>query len=302
MLEPLKVLVTRWTLGFDGIPPELSPARLRGALLIRYRRAVCPRSRWNDRCDACPLLAGCSYGQVFAARPVADVPLRRYRTLPRPYLFRPDPRRRDRFELVLVGAATALLPRFVEMFRKLGERGFVRGSPRFTVAAIEEVCPTGVVPLDPASPPRARPLDEWVPPWCGPDVRIRFLTPTTVRDREQVLRRPEPGPVLRRLRDRLAALGAAWCGRAPRWPYRRLGEMADAVRLEAARVHWVERKRRSGTTGRVYPVSGFVGTAVWRGLDPTLWPILAAGAVVGVGRHCAFGNGWLEVESAASRR
>jgi len=297
VLEPLTVAITRWKLSFPGIPPRISSTQLRGALLRRYRRSVCPENRWDDPCETCPFLQDCSYGQVFAARPVDMEVLRGFRTVPRPYLFRLDPVRRDTFWLTLVGAASALFPRIVTIFRSMEHRGLSHDSPPFTVKSIDQVTPSGARPLRPGELPEARPLGEWIPPFSpGCDTVLHFLTPTTLRESGRVLRNPEPGPMIRRLRDRIAALGAAWCGGSPAWDYRELGKLADHVTLGGDETRWLEIRRRSRTSGNPYPASGFIGRATWSGVRPTLWELLCGGRILGVGKSCTFGNGWFTIE------
>ncbi len=298
MLAPLKVLVTRWRLRFHGDGGSVDPVILRGALLLQYRRMVCPKPRWNDPCDPCPHLAECSYGQLFAARPAHMKVLTRNAAVPRPYVFRPDPRVDSTFQLVLVGSAAALLPRITRIFLKLESRGLHRGGPPFELAGITCLEPGGERPLSPDDPPAPRPLDDWVPGGLGPDLLLRFTAPASIASGGSPVDRPEPGPVIRRMRDRLSTLAAAWCGGPPEWDFAALGRLADAVALLEDRTTWVRRRRRSGRTGESYSISGFTGEALWRGVPPELLPIVAGCSLVGVGKRCAFGNGAFEVHPA----
>ncbi len=301
MVEPLSVLVTRWTLRFEGVPPELTPARLRGALLRTYRRMVCPRPRWNHDCWRCDMLGECSYGAVFAARPPDVAVLRRIRSLPRPYLFRTDPIRRDRFVLVLVGSTARLLPRIVRIFERLTARGLTPEAPPGRLERVEVLEPDGGVSDAPGSGPRPLPLTAWLTDLTRPStLRLEVISPTEIRARGRMVRDGAPGPFLCRLRDRLSSLSAAWCGGPPAWDYDALGELAHRIVVRSSRISWAERTRRSGTTGRRYPASGFLGTMEWAFVDPLLLPLLAAGELLGVGRHCAFGNGWFRVRDAGS--
>ncbi len=298
MLEPLTVLATRWSLRFEGPGGVLDPVVLRGALLLQYRRMVCPRSRWNDPCAPCPLLAECSYGQVFAARPTSMPTLTRNAALPRPWIFHPDPDDPAAFRLVLVGSAAALLPRIVRIFERLGPRGLRREDPPFRILKIEHLLPGETRPLDPAAPPDPLPLDLWTQPGLGPDLLLHFLTPTSISAGGRPVDRPEPGPVIRRMRDRVSTLAAAWCGGPPHWDFKRLGELAGAVRLEADATRWVRRRRVSGRTRESYSISGFVGEALWRGIPQELLPIVSTCRLLGVGKRCAFGNGAYDLHPA----
>lgn len=277
---PLRFHVTTWTLEWLRDPPALSPQMIRGAALTTYRRSVCPRTRWQMACERCELLDSCSYGQVFESRPARSDVLRSNRTLPRPYLFRVPPGRRDVFSLTLVGEAIGLLASFRRAFDVIGERGIGRGRDRYRVSSVR---PVGVSELAHRS---------------GGRVALEFVTPTVIRDAGQTVVAPVPGPVLERQRDRISALAATWCGGAPPWDFALLGELAGGARLAVDRSRAVSSERRSGTSGARYPVAGFVGAAEWEDVDHRLLPLLAAGQYVGVGRGCTFGNGWYRLLSS----
>lgn len=283
--------VTRWTLAFDGLAGDLTAPTLRSALLEDYRRDVCPRERWNLDCGRCELVDGCSYGRIFALRPADVGVLRGLRALPRPYLFRPDRERRDRVSISLVGSAAGLLPGLADTMRRLGRRGLAADEPPFRIVGIERLHPDGWKPCEAtAAEPIA--VDSCI---SGPSPRraeVRFLTPTRILQDGRAVRAPRPGPVLRRLRDRLSALSAAWCGGPLSLEFKALGDRAEEVRLLHDGTRWVRTARRSAGNRNVYPLSGFTGTAVWSGLDEPLWALLAAGQQLGVGKGCPFGNGW----------
>ncbi len=241
------------------------------------------------------MLERCSYGAVFSARPGGLTVLRKLRALPRPYLFRMDPIRRDRFTLLLVGNAAPLLPRIAAIFDRLGRKGLTPGGPPAEIESIEVIEPESTVPYDGGLAPPPHPLDEWIGEYpVTRTVRMVFLTPTEIRAQGRIIRDAAPGPVIRRIRDRLAALSAAWCGGPPDWDYQAIGEFADRILLRDPKLRWVGQSRRSGTSGHRYPSSGFSGSVTWDFVAPELLPLLLAGQMLGVGRHCSFGNGWYE--------
>ncbi len=292
VLHGITVSLTRWHLAFAAPPPDLTPARLRGMVLFRYRRMVCPRTRWRSDCSRCPLLSECSYGAVFAARPPAVPNLSRNRTVPRPYLFRLEPTGAFTFSLLLVGSANALFPRIRTLFDQVGRRGVIPGGTQFRVALVRAVTTVGLTGLEPGAVPPLVPLSRLVPhPRPASEVRIEFLTPASIKERGTLIRHPRPAAVISRIRDRLSALSIFWCGHEPAWDFRAIGERAATIRLEGDETRWVSAHRVSGTSGHRFPLSGFTGTARWIGVPADLWPLLTAGELVGVGKGCIFGNG-----------
>ena len=124
---------------------------------------------------------------------------------------------------------------------------------------------------------------------------LRFHTPLELKDRGVSVTRPEFGPLVRRLRDRVAAL-SAFFGEAPLdLDFRALGDAADAVELVEDRTRRVAVARRSSLTGQRHDIGGFIGEARYRGESiGALMPLIRLGEVVHVGKHAAFGNGCIE--------
>ncbi len=300
-LTPLTLVRTRWALSEQnpaGRP--LTEIALRGAILMTYRRSVCPPSLLDADCSRCDHLDACSYGQVFAARPAAFESLRTNRTIPRPYLFRVLPDHSKAFELTLFGSAAALLPRFASIIERIGETGIYlrRGRPpwRFSISG-KTLLPLGERPASLQFPFEPRSVQPWIDS-IGPfgTVRIVFKTPTAIKAGGIIQRRADPEGFFSRLRDRLSLLSSAWCGTPLDWDYRAIPGLARQIKVIEEDFRFVDIRRRSGTTGHTYFQSGFVGAAVWKNLPLELWPLLAAGTLTGVGKGCAFGGGRYSVE------
>jgi hypothetical protein len=90
-------------------------------------------------------------------------------------------------------------------------------------------------------------------------------------------------------------LATCWCGGPPDWDFTAIGAAADEIRVVDDQTRWIRSSRRSGRTGESYSISGFIGDAVWTGVPLEIWGLLQAGAVLGVGKGCAFGNGQYEL-------
>ncbi len=290
-------------------------AILRGALALTFRRLVC--HDMTLACRECPLRSDCPYPEVFeTAPPPGSDRLRNFSDIPRPFVFDPpeDPRATFgpddsvSFGLTLVGRATRHLPYFVAALQALADEGMGPRRARFVLEAIEAldasgssvaVYREGESSMTLAAPSvRASDLMQ-----AGDEARVavalRFTTPVDLRDGGRPVARPEFGPLVRRLRDRAAALAAFFCDAPIEVAFKRIGSVADSVRLLEDRTHRLEIDRRSARTRQRHDIGGFVGKARYQGeAIGGLMPLIRLGEVIHVGKHSAFGNGRLEVIDA----
>lgn len=143
-------------------------------------------------------------------------------------------------------------------------------------------------------------------------VTLSFLTPTYLRADGEVVRRPEFHHVFKRLRDRINALYTFFGDGPLDVDFRGLGERAEQVRTVSSRIEWVERFRTSSKTHQRHELSGFVGEATYEfpvsnsenslvgsesgisNLELLKW--MLAGELIHVGKHTAWGNGWIQVQ------
>lgn len=281
---------------------------LRGGFGYAFRRQVC-----HDLalvCRACPKYAHCAYPPVFeSAPPLGAERLRTLTDIPRPFAFDPpdDPRTlfgpgdELGFGLVVVGRANARLPLFVAAFHDLARAGLGPRRGGFTITAVEAQAADGshhaVVGDSVPDAPQLRAADLLRP---GDDARtrvtLRFETPLDLRDGGRPVDRPAFGALIRRLRDRAAAL-AAFFGDAPlELDFRGLGACAESVRLAEDRTRRVQVSRVSGRTRARHDIGGAIGEARYEGdAVGALMPLIRLGELIHVGRHAAFGNGRLRV-------
>jgi CRISPR/Cas system endoribonuclease Cas6 (RAMP superfamily) len=122
--------------------------------------------------------------------------------------------------------------------------------------------------------------------------RLEFLSPTFLRTESF----PEFGPLFCRLRDRIANLSALYGSGPLDLPFRELTERSHSVQLASHRLEEVRRERLSRSTGQRHPYGGFVGEAVYEGDLTPFAPFLEAGYYTGVGKHTAWGNGWIRAQ------
>ena len=74
-----------------------------------------------------------------------------------------------------------------------------------------------------------------------------------------------------------------------------MGERAAAVRMTRCDLRHVQGERRSGRTGQVHPLGGFIGVGEYEGDLGEFVPILKAAEWTGVGRQTVWGKGDVRV-------
>lgn len=144
--------------------------------------------------------------------------------------------------------------------------------------------PASVVPLDPA--PGDAPV---------PRVSLRFITPTELKSGGGVAERPEFPILFARLRDRLSTLRSLYGAGPLGIDFRAMGERAAAVRIVSSGLQWEQVKRKSGRTGQVHSIGGFIGEVAYAGDLREFLPWLRAARWVGVGRQTVWGKGDVRV-------
>ena len=77
-----------------------------------------------------------------------------------------------------------------------------------------------------------------------------------------------------------------------------LGKIAEEVRTVACNVTWTERFRTSSKTRQRHELSGFMGEATYQGYFSEHLSWLLLGELVHIGKHTAWGNGWIELGKA----
>ncbi|MBL8219881.1 MAG: CRISPR system precrRNA processing endoribonuclease RAMP protein Cas6 [Bryobacterales bacterium] len=121
---------------------------------------------------------------------------------------------------------------------------------------------------------------------------ILFLTPTEIKGNNgHLLREPEFGTLMARIRDRISALRALY-GEGPLdMDFRAFALRASKIRMTAADLRRTSIERLSTRTGQRHPLGGFTGGATYEGELGEFAPYLHAAAYTGVGRQTVWGKG-----------
>lgn len=286
---------------------------IRGGFGTLFRRLVCVDHRLE--CVACELRYQCAYTQVFNPFvPPGAERLSKNQNIPRPFVVKPPLETQQRylpgeslvFDFVVVGEAIAYLAYFIVAFRELCQGGFGLNRARCHLALIEAISPNGetCVVYDGRDslvhPPQQnvswQHLMDRAQAWPeGHEVRLRFLTPTTLKAEGKIVTVPQFHQLLKRLRDRLNALAYFYCGQPLDLDFKALGERAEQIQTVATHSRWLERSRHT-RRGFTQNLSGFVGEVTYRGELRPFLPLLLLGEYMHVGKNAAFGNGWYRLE------
>src|SRR6185312_11486411 len=313
------------------VPAVNKANMLRGAFGHSFRKLCCVPQCANAR--ECPLESSCPYKIIFEPSPPADADrLRRNQDVPRPFVFRAsaDDKKtkflsgeKFQFSLVLIGRALDHLPYFVLSFRDLAAQGIGLNRAKCELQLVEEQTLHSLLQADrPASQPldhkifassdqvfhspQGLDLPQWIAqrlhqlsscPGCDQKISISFLTPTLLKAENAIARSPEFDHVFKRLRDRINSLSTFFGGGPLSADFAGLGLRAEQVRTVSSDVQWVERFRTSSKTFQRHELSGFTGTAVYAGDLHEFLPWLALGELIHLGKHTAWGSGWISVST-----
>ena len=296
-------------------PPGKAANVIRGALGHAFRRVACSPS--CKGAVGCKTAIDCAYARIFEPHALGEHPSG-LADPPRPFVLRaagldglhvapgvgfsfgvnllwPDPRAIAHFVLALNDVAR----------EGLGPgRGVVSLQRAVTLDAAGEVAGTvyevaGTVYDDGRMRDGVAPKPVSISLEGEPGVRqirVGFVTPTEVKS-EGGSPGPEFGVLLARLRDRISNLKALYQDGPLDIDFRAMGERAQRVRIVGSRLVRVETERRSGRTGQVHPLGGFVGEADYEGELGEFMGFLRVGELVGVGRQTVWGKGEIRVRT-----
>jgi hypothetical protein len=278
---------------------------VRGAFGEIFRHLVClPQCRDARTCER---RLSCPYARVFEPSLLAGPS--GMADPPRPFVFRAahldgrrvPPGEEFFFGVNLFDTQEPLIAYFVASFAQLAREGLGPHRGRAVLEKVTSVAPqAGKLVFDGPTHRFHEPIEPLaldLTPDAAPvgRLRIEFLTPTEIKGGDQVVARPEFGTLFARARDRVSALRGLY-GEGPLpIDFRAMGERAAAVRMTRCDLRHVQGERRSGRTGQVHPLGGFIGVAEYEGDLGEFVPILKAAEWTGVGRQTVWGKGAIRV-------
>lgn len=290
-------------------PPYKSGNIVRGAFGSIFRRIVCMPSCREAK--SCEVRSSCPYAVVFephAARGEGPSGLADW---PRPFVFRAAhldgstvcTGEAFHFDIHIFDVRNPALEYFVLAFAQLAREGLGPGRGRAELSGVDQSNLEGAAltrvfdgerfRIGELAPPISLGIGEAVEPVNR--VRVRFVTPTELKDGHQVADRPEFRVLFGRLRDRISTLRTLYGAGALEIDFRAMGERAAAVRMVRCELRKAQVDRRSSRTGQRHSLGGFVGETEYEGNIGEFMPYLRLGRWVGVGRQTVWGKGELEI-------
>lgn len=209
------------------------------------------------------------------------------------------------FGLNLVGDTALNYTLFTLAVSRLGQTGVGFGRGRFFLTGIEALNPfTGesesLMTGGHSRMPTLTVTHEQVQAVAArlPDDRLtlRFLTPTRLVERGQLVKTPQFRPLAARLLERLENLEREYAGGGS-WKerYLSLTEAAQDIQLVHDRTRWLEVRSGSRRQGRMTPISGFIGEAAYTGSLSPFREWLVWGMLLQVGKNVVKGNGVYQI-------
>jgi hypothetical protein len=291
--------------------PSRLPNMLRGTFEISFRRLVCHDLSLD--CRACPLVGTCPYPAVFRPTPPPGSDrLSRAQDLPRPFVFEIGDMHTMEFRpgdtlnvgITLFGEANRFLPYFIVALRALADRGLGSARGRLRLARVTAKTSGGEQEVFEEASSVIRSygqglrLRDLVRPEDADAqrIRVRFLSPTTLKRNGHLVEQPSFADLVCRARDRVSALSSFFGDGPVEMDFAGVADKAAQVRTVDCRVEWQRRARRSSRTGDVHEISGFSGEAVYDGGLGDWMPLLRLAEASHVGKYAVWGNGWMAAD------
>lgn len=291
---------------------------IRGGFGSTFKRIVC-----HPNCVApeiCDLRFVCPYTAVFNPFvPEGSEKISKNRDIPRPFVIKPPletketylPGERLSFDLVVVGKPKDYLPYFIVTFKELSHTGLGRSRTPCELVSVEAVSSEReITPVYSSDDNLVRPPSRDIrwsdllgPPSANGNgtgklgkIKLRFLTPTTLKVDGRVVQKPGFGEIIKRLRDRINGLSYFYCGQGLEIDFKAFGKEAETVKTVRDSTRWVDSSRYSRRRDVSHDLSGFVGEVVFEGELGPFIPYLRLGEYLHVGKNAVFGNGWFQIE------
>lgn len=295
--------------------PTYSGSAWRGLLGHSLRRSVCVTRA--PTCEGCLLRQQCAYSTVFESPAPPQTATPRYSALPHPFVLEPPPAgqrehapgERISLGLTLIGPTADRLPYLIHALQRAGERGLGRENARFRLIEVrQETRPgsddwsciyasaTGTLNAFHSQAPMLGA--------CPQPLRLELLTPLRLKQHGRYVGpdRLDARALLGTLATRLEQLEALYTtpqDQPPTITRASLHTAIDQVAVVSPELRWVDWTRYSSRQRTQMQLGGLLGSLHLSGPGlPTLWPLIALGQWLHVGKNTSFGLGRYRVVPA----
>jgi len=288
--------------------PAYAGSAWRGGFGQALKRLVCVTR--EPTCPPCLLYRSCIYPYIFETPPDPAIgKLRKYPTVPHPYVVRPGPGGAHpvgatvTVDVVLFGHGNRSLPYVIHAFEQAARRGLGRGDGRLALQQVSQQRAGGawqpiyqpgqtLQPLPPELPPQ---------PPCPDRLLLQLETPLRIRQAEKLMG-PDAfqfGALFANVLRRISLLTAFHTDTPLVTAFSTLSRAGWAIQPRTTRLHWHEWVRYSSRQDALLKMGGLVGEIALDGaaLEP-FWPYLWLGQWTHAGKGTVMGLGRYRIEGA----
>ncbi len=208
---------------------------------------------------------------------------------PRPFVFRArhlnglhyQPGEAFHFDVNLFDTRPECVQAFGSAFEELGKAGLGpdRGRAQLSSFQAPELTTLELTPFGPAVE----------------HIRVEILTPLELKASGEIAATPEFSVLFARIRDRLSTLRALYGPGPLDIDFKAMAERAGEVRIVNTLLTHSSAQRRSSRSGQTHNIGGLTGSVEYSGELRGFLPYLRAAESCGVGRHCVWGKGQIQV-------
>ena len=302
------------------ILPLYKGSTIRGGFGHAFRRVSCTMN--NKECADCLLKEKCAYSYVFETPlPAGTNIMRKYRSVPHPFVIEPPPERRMgyklddeiSFKLILIGKAIDYLPYFIYSFHELGDIGIGKGRGRYELKSVEafDTSDTGAKASKYIYNTETKVLKSFNSininidtdmighESQGQDTKqltINFETPTRISYNQHLTMDLEFHIFIRQLLRRLSLLSYFHCGDDKSGlNFKAVIKEAEGVKVDKQALKWYDWERYSAKQNTRMKMGGFVGEITFKGNIEPFIPMIKAGEILHIGKGTSFGLGKYEI-------
>lgn len=285
--------------------PPYSGSAWRGLLGGCLRHAVCVTRQ--PTCDGCLLRTQCVYSTFFESPAATPEISRRYRALPHPFVLQPTlggpqaikPGEPLGLGMMLIGPAGQFIPHLVHAMQRAGSLGLGREGGRFRLRGLHQETQIGSdhwqVLFDGRDgvlhPVQTAPQAIGA---CRDPLRLQLLTPMRLKRRGRFVdaSQLDARDLLSTLAARVAVLAELYAQEGAPLDLDAVHAAIDQVQLTSEGLRWVDWTRWSSRQQTHMQLGGLLGTLILSGsVLPALWPLIALGQWLHVGKATSFGLG-----------